>query len=85
MEILSDDLETAFVNLSLNIEGAEAETDFDCETSKDFALLDTAKELSDGITYLKSHVMDKIKQNKICKVKLDEDRFAELMSKQYEQ
>ena len=29
--------------------------------------------------------MDKIKQNKICKVKLDEDRFAELMSKQYEQ
>ena len=28
---------------------------------------------------------EKIKQNEICKVKSDEDRFSELISKQYEQ
>ena len=54
-------VETAFANLLLNVEGAGAERDFDCEMNRDFALLDTAMELSDEITYLKSHVIDKIK------------------------
>ena len=85
LEFLSDGLETALVNLSLKVEGAEAERDFDFETNRDFALLDCAMELSDELTYLKSHVTDKIKQNEICKIKSDEDRSAELMSKQYEQ
>ena len=42
-------------------------------------------ELSDEQTYLKSHVTEKIKQNEICNVKSGEDRFSELVSKQYEQ
>ena len=85
LEILSNDLETALVNLSLKVEGAEAEHNFDCETNRDFALLDSAMELSDELTYLKSHVTEKIKQNEICKVKSGEDRLSELISKQYEQ
>ena len=82
---MSDGLETALVNLSLKVEEAEAERDFDCETNRDFALLDSAMELSDELTYLQSHVTDKIKQNEICKIKSNEDRSAELMNKQYEQ
>ena len=70
LEILSDGLETALANLSLKVEGVEAERDFDCETNRDFALLDSAMELSDELTYLKSHVTDKIKQNEICKKKI---------------
>ena len=85
LEILSNDLETALANLSLKVEGAEAEHNFDCETNRDFALLDSAMELSDELTYLKSHVTEKIKQNEICKEKSGEDRFSELISKQYEQ
>ena len=85
LEILSDGLETALANLSLKVEGAEVERDFDCETNRDFALLDSAMELSDELTYLKSHVTDKLKQNEICKIKSDEDCSAELMNKQYEQ
>ena len=85
LEILSDGLETALANLSLKVDGAEAERDFDCETNRDFALLDSAMELSDELTYLKSHVTDKKKQSEICKIKSDEDRSADLMSKQYEQ
>ena len=42
-------------------------------------------ELSDELTYLKSHVTEKNKQNEICKVKSGEDRFSDLISKQYEQ
>ena len=42
-------------------------------------------ELADELNCLKSHLMDKIKQNKICKVKLDEYRFAGMIDKQYEQ
>ena len=42
-------------------------------------------ELSDELNCLESHLMDKIKQNKICEVKLDEDRFAGIINKQYEQ
>ena len=45
LEILSDGLETALANLSLKLEETEAEHDFDCETNRDFALLDTAMEL----------------------------------------
>ena len=85
LEILSNGLETALANLSLKVEGAEAEHNFDCETNRDYALLDSAIKLSDELTYLKSHVTDKIKQNEICKIKSDGDRFAELMNKQYEQ
>ena len=33
-------------------------------------------EFSDELTYLKSHVTDKIKQNEIFIVKSDEGRFA---------
>ena len=84
MNVLSDALETALATLSLEVEGTEAENDFDYETSKNFALMDTAMELSDELNCLKSHLMDKIKQNKICKVKLDEDRFAGIINKQYE-
>ena len=82
---MSNDLETALANLSLKVEGAEAEHKFDCETNKDFALLDSAMELSDELTYLKSHLTEKNKQNEICKVKSGEDRFSELIRKQYEQ
>ena len=85
VKTLSDALETALENLSLEVEGTEAENDFDSETSIDFALMDTAMELSDELNCLKSHLTDKIKQNKICKVNLDGDRFAEIIKKQYEQ
>ena len=34
MKVLSDALETALANLSLKVEGTEAENDFDYETSK---------------------------------------------------
>ena len=85
VKTLSDAFETALENLSLEIEGTEAENDFDSETSKDFALMNTAMELSDELNCLKSHLTDKIKQNKFCKVNLDGDRFSELIKKQYEQ
>ena len=85
LEFLSNGLEMALANLSLKVEGAEAEHKFDCETNRDFALLDSAMELSDELTYLKSHVTEKIKQHEICKVKSGEDRCSELISKQYEQ
>ena len=85
MKTLSDALETAFENLSLEEEGTEAENDFDSERSKDFALMDTAVELSDELNCLKSHLTDKIKQNKFCKVNLDGDWFSEIIKKQYEQ
>ena len=82
MNVLSDALETALANLSLEIQVIEPENDFDYETSKDFALMDTAMELDDELNCLKSHLMDKIKQNKICKVKSDEDGFAGIINKQ---
>ena len=85
VKTLSDALETALENLSLEVEGTVAENDFDSETSKDFALMDTAVELSDELNCLKSHLTDKIKQNKFCKVNLDGDRFSEIIKKQYEQ
>ena len=81
VKTLSDALETALENLSLEIEGTDAENDFDSETSKDFALMDTAMELSDELNCLKSHLTDKIKQNKFCKVNLDRDRFSEIIKK----
>ena len=81
VKTLSDALETALENVSLKVEGTEAEDDFDSETSKDFALMDTAMELSDELNCLKSHLMDKIKQNKLCKVNLDGDRFSEISKK----
>ena len=74
MNIISDTLEIALANLSLKVEATETENDLDCETSKDFALMDTAMELSDELNIWKSHLMDKIKQNKICnlsKIRLD--------------
>ena len=80
LESLSDGLETALANLSLKLDGAEAEHNFDCETNRDYALLDSAMELIDELTYLKSHVTEKTKQNEICKVKSGEDRFSELIS-----
>ena len=81
----SDALETALENLLLEVEGTEAENDFDSETSKDFALMDTAMELSDELNCLKSNLTEKIKQNKFCKVNLDGDRFSEIIKKEYEQ
>ena len=45
----------------------------------------TPGELGDELNCLKSHLMDKIKQNKIGKVKLEEDRFGGIINKQYEQ
>ena len=85
VKALSDALETALENLSLEVDGTEAENDFDSETIKDFALMDTAMELSDELNCLKSHLKDKIKQNTFCKVNLDGDRFSEIIKKQYEQ
>ena len=85
MKTLSEALETALENLSLEIEGTEAANDFDSETSKDFALMDTAMELSDELNCLKSHLTDKIKQNKFFKVNLDKGQFSEIIKKQYEQ
>ena len=85
MKTLSDALETALENVSLEVEGTVAENDFDSETSKDFALMDTAMEHSDELNCLKSHFTDKIKQNKFCRVNLDGDRFSEIIKKQYEQ
>ena len=85
VKTLSDALETALENLSLEVEGTEAENDFDSETSKDFALMDDAMELSDELNSLKNHLTDKIKQNKFCQVNLDGDRFSEIIKKQYEQ
>ena len=75
VKTLSDALETSLENLSLEVEGTVAENDFDSETSKDFALMDTAMELSDELNCLKSHLKDKIKQNKFCKVNLDRNGF----------
>ena len=49
MNIISDTLETALANLSLKVEATETENDLDCETSKDFALMDTAMELNDEL------------------------------------
>ena len=49
MNIISDTLEIALANLSLKVEATETENDLDCETSKDFALMDTAMELSDEL------------------------------------
>ena len=85
IKTLSDALETALANLSLEMEGTEAENDFDCEIIKDVALMDTVMDLSDELNCLKSRSMDKIKQNKICKVYLDMDWFAGIIEKQYEQ
>ena len=74
-------METVLENLSLEVEGTVAENDFDSETSKYFALMDTALELSDELNCLKSHLTDKIKQNKFCKVNSDGDRFSEIIKK----
>ena len=60
MNVLSDAKKTALANLSLEVEDTEAENDFDYETSKDFALMDTAMDLGDELNCLKSHLMDKI-------------------------
>ena len=85
MKTLSDALETALENLSIEVEGTEAENNFDSETIKDFAFMDTALELSDELNCLKSHLTDKIKQNKFCMVNLDGDWFSEIIKKKYEQ
>ena len=66
MKILSDSLETALANLALEVEGREVENEIACETSKDSALMDTVMEIRDKLICLKSHLMDKMKQNKIC-------------------
>ena len=85
VKTLSDALETALENLSIEVEGTEAENDFDSETIKYFAFMDTAMELSDELNCLKSHLRDKIKQNKFCKVNFDGDWFSEIIKKKYEQ
>ena len=45
VKTLSDALETSLENLALEVKGSVEENDFDSETSKDFASMDTAMEL----------------------------------------
>ena len=62
MDVLSDDLELALEKLSLEVEGTDAEGDLDIQTQEDFALMDTALELSDKLIILKGTLAKTMEQ-----------------------
>ena len=85
MDVLSDDLELAVEKLSLEVEGIDAEDDLDIQTRVDFALMDTALELSDKLIILKGTLAKTMEQKEISKVTMYEERLTEMMKTQYEQ
>ena len=85
MNVLSDDLELALEKLSLEVEGTDAVDDLDIQTQKDFALMDTAMELSDKLIILKGTLAKTMEQKEISKVAMYEERLTEMMKTQYEQ